>query len=179
MTMLNELVPRVVSGRDKRYGCQETAEEYYRGDYSNRHARTTKFVKPPKSAPDEPDVVVKKKSHLLAVRLMDSIQWVPKAGGQSITINRPRLVSVVRQLRYGRSSPNNPLYRVLQEYLQMLMYSEVMQLYIVATGVEPSRKKELGTFMKIRINAKKGIKEFVLPNSFFEDCRSAILKLPR
>ena len=103
-----------------------------------------------------------------------SIQWVQKGEKDYALVNCSHLIETIERVLY-MPSLYNPLYRRVLDALEYESFAGIARFYVVATGVDPERKRELGTFIKVTV--REIGRDFVLPQSFLNDCRAAFLRV--
>ncbi|MBI2025360.1 hypothetical protein HYT04_01035 [Candidatus Kaiserbacteria bacterium] len=104
---------------------------------------------------------------------VENIQWIAKRKiKKSRAIYCPRLADLAKKMVTGRKSAFKQLYATLVGSLRDPRFPPIVQFSVIATGVDPRHRREMGTFIKAMINNE----EFVLPSSFLRDCSDAFLK---
>lgn len=109
---------------------------------------------------------------------VENIQWFRRTNGGEEIVDCGRLEGVVTRLMERKSSPCDPLYESLLKALRTLRLEGIRRFRIVATGIIPGRRKELGIFAKVVVFERDVMlgQTFVLPRLFFNDCRAAFVR---
>lgn len=111
---------------------------------------------------------------------IEMISWTPLPKPQYYFLN---LRGVCDIIKYGRLDVDRgihpPLYAEFLEHLKILIRREMtkeptVRISLKAEGVFPGKRNEFGRLVKIGILND----DFVLPDSFFESCKSALIKQP-
>ncbi|MFA5997933.1 MAG: hypothetical protein WC814_00860 [Candidatus Paceibacterota bacterium] len=101
------------------------------------------------------------------------IPWVPKRRTYYVTSNHRRLLGTVKELLLDPLLDFSLLYEVLYDYLQSHKPEErYVRFFLIATGVVSGRKRELGTFIKLRQQGRET--DLVLPHSFLKSCKQTV-----
>ncbi len=109
---------------------------------------------------------------------VESIQWFRRTSGGEEVVDCNRLEGVVVRLMARKPTPCNPLYETLLAALREAQIGGIKRFRIIATGIIPGRRKELGILAKVMVFELVAVSEplFVLPKSFFDDCRPAFVR---
>ncbi len=165
---------RITMHAGTRYGGKAQKRDDYRGtpDDDTLVERAKKFIPQKNSSADVGEEEKKRKSTRKDIVHIENIQWINKKNEKWMLVNSACLARTVKKLTTSRISPFNQLYKVFLRNINSSRITPVSRFCVIATGVDPQRKKKTWTFIKAIINDV----EFVLPNSFLKDCSGAFLK---
>lgn len=107
---------------------------------------------------------------------VERIQWEEKNRKQYVTVNCPQLTLTLKKRMCNPllSSSSNHLYRAMLSGLQDLKFGVFARLHVIAMGTYP-RMKEMFMKLKWKDVLSGQEMEFIVPKSFLQDCKAAII----
>lgn len=166
-------IGNVVTHKGTRYGG-----ERQRSEYSEKADAKEKKPAAPASKPPATSWYRNPGSVRGSPVRAEDIHWFRRTNGGQDVVDCGRLEGVVARLMVRKSTPCDPLYESLLTALRKSRIEGIRRFRIIATGIIPGRRKELGIFAKVVVFERVAVlgQEFVLPRSFFNDCRAAFVR---